>query len=449
MYKPYKEYVPQENIWLGMLPNSWTTKKIKHIVCTKVTDGPHTTPELLFDGVPFVSAEAVKDNRIDLEHKRGYISVEDHLQFCKKCKPQKHDIFMIKSGATTGKIAYVDIDDEFSIWSPLALIRSKAGIYYQRYVYYSMLSSYFTQQVEISWNYGTQQNIGMGIIENLHLFTCNYDDQVKIANFLDVKTKTIRMQIKKIEKMIELLKEKKEVLIIKAVTKGLNPDVTMKDSGIDWIGKIPKHWEVKRLKWTIKTEKNGSWGDEAKDDENDFICVRVADFNRNNSTVELYNPTIRSYVNNNRKDFILKNGDLLIEKSGGGELQPVGFVVYFENTEKCICSNFIAKLSLKKNNDPQYMKYLLRALYHLRINTKSIKQTTGIQNIDTYAYFQEIIPIPHEYTEQSAITDYIDVQTKRIESLMQKNQELIKKLTEYQEALITAAVTGKIDVRGE
>ena len=90
-----------------------------------MADGPHETPVFLDEGIPFVSADAVKDGKIILSRRRGNISTETHKTYCSKIKPQKNDIFIVKSGSTTGKVCFVDFDEEFSVWSPLALVREK------------------------------------------------------------------------------------------------------------------------------------------------------------------------------------------------------------------------------------------------------------------------------------------------------------------------------------
>ena len=151
--------------WIGEIPAEWRLTAIKRLVSTKITDGPHETPELAEDGVQLISAEAIKNNQIDFNLRRGFISQELHEQYSRKCKPQRGDIFVIKSGATTGNVAYVDVDFEFSIWSPLALIRCDERIAFYKFVYYVLLTDVFRKQVELSWSFGTQQNIGMGVIE--------------------------------------------------------------------------------------------------------------------------------------------------------------------------------------------------------------------------------------------------------------------------------------------
>lgn len=141
--------------WIGDIPAEWRLPPIKRIVSTKVTDGPHETPDLEDDGVQFISAEAIKNNRIDFNLRRGFISLELHRQYSQKCNPRRGDILVIKSGATTGNVAYVDVDFEFSIWSPLAVLRCAERIAFYKFVYYVLLSDVFRKQVELSWSFGT------------------------------------------------------------------------------------------------------------------------------------------------------------------------------------------------------------------------------------------------------------------------------------------------------
>ena len=204
--------------WLGDVPVHWSVKPIKHIVSTPVTDGPHETPEILGDGIPFLSAESVKDLKLDFEKKRGFISEAEHRRFSKKYCPQYGDIFMVKSGATTGNIAIVETNEVFNIWSPLAAIRVKPKEINRYFVFYFMQSNCFKQAVELGWNYGTQQNIGMGVIENLVITVSDIFEQTAIVEFLDQETARIDAIIRETERSIELLKEHRSALITAAVT---------------------------------------------------------------------------------------------------------------------------------------------------------------------------------------------------------------------------------------
>ncbi len=191
--------------WIGEIPADWRLTVIKRIVSTKITDGPHETPELADDGVQFISAEAIKNNQIDFDLRRGFISWELHEQYSRKCKPQRNDIFVIKSGATTGNVAYVDVDFEFSIWSPLALIRCDERVAFYRFVYYVLLTDVFRKQVELSWSFGTQQNIGMGVIERLKVPIPPIDEQRQIAAFLDASCAAIDAAVAAKRRQLEIL----------------------------------------------------------------------------------------------------------------------------------------------------------------------------------------------------------------------------------------------------
>lgn len=174
--------------WIGEIPEGWEVVKLKRNVSTPVTDGPHETPTLVDVGIPFASAEAIKNSKIDFNYVRGYITLEDHEKYSKKCKPKKNDILLIKSGATTGELAIVETDKEFNIWSPLALIRTDENYGVPKYNFYFLKSEAFKISVVLNWNYGTQQNIGMKVIENLYIVRPPLPEQQAIAGYLDRKT---------------------------------------------------------------------------------------------------------------------------------------------------------------------------------------------------------------------------------------------------------------------
>jgi type I restriction enzyme S subunit len=204
--------------WLGEVPEHWVVSPIKRIVVTPVTDGPHETPEILDEGVPFVSAEAIRNNKIDFERKRGFISEFDHRRYSLKYHPKRDDIYMIKSGATTGNLAIVETDDEFNIWSPLAVIRVHKNKADAKFILSAMNSKEFQTSVQLFWSYGTQQNIGMNVIEKLPVPLPPLTEQQAIATFLDRETAKIDTLVSKVETAIEKLKEYRTALISAAVT---------------------------------------------------------------------------------------------------------------------------------------------------------------------------------------------------------------------------------------
>lgn len=222
-----------------------------------------------------------------------------------------------------------------------------------------------------------------------------------------------------------------------------------KESGIDWIGDIPSHWFVKRLKQIVLNDIGGLWGDEPADDENDIIVLRVADFDRTNSRI-IDNPnfTYRNIKPSQLEGRLLKQGDILLEKSGGGEQQPVGKAVLFDKDFRAVTSNFINKIETISSINNHYSLYLFDALYYNSINVRNIKQTTGIQNLDNVGFFSEKIPLP-PYPEQLAIANYLDNQTQKIDRLIANKKTQAEKLKELRQIEINNAVTKGLNPHAE
>lgn len=203
--------------WIGEIPEHWKVQHLKNTVSIKITDGPHETPDFIDHGIPFISAEAIQNGGINFEAKRGYISEETDKVYSKKCKPQKDDIFIVKSGSTTGKIGYVSREINFNIWSPLALVRV-SKLNHPRYLFYFLSSIYFQQQVQTYWSLGTQPNIGMKVLENLFILNPTFQDQQAIATYLDTKTTQIDQIIQTVNTQVEKLQELRKTLINDVVT---------------------------------------------------------------------------------------------------------------------------------------------------------------------------------------------------------------------------------------
>jgi type I restriction enzyme S subunit len=206
-----------------------------------------------------------------------------------------------------------------------------------------------------------------------------------------------------------------------------------------WRGTPPAHWPLRRLKWSISGLYNGIWGDEP-DGDDDIICIRVADFDRIRRLVVADPPTLRSVSSGYREQRVLRKGDLLIEKSGGGDNQLVGCVVHFDRDFEAVCSNFVARVPLRDGMVPQYWSYVHSSIYSARLNFPSIKQTTGIQNLDAEAYFNIEVPFPSAQ-EQFVIASYLDRETARIDGLIAEKERMLALLEEKRAALISHVVT--------
>jgi type I restriction enzyme, S subunit len=216
-----------------------------------------------------------------------------------------------------------------------------------------------------------------------------------------------------------------------------------KQSGVEWLGNVPEHWEVDRAKWSAISCQNGIWGAEP-DGDDDLVCIRVADFDRQSLRVSTEKLTMRSVAGKDRRNRLLEMGNLLLEKSGGGEQQLVGAVVEFNQSFPAVSSNFIARMVASDDMNSRFLVYLHSHLYSGRVNFRSIKQTTGIQNLDSQAYLDEAITYP-PLEEQQTIATFLDYKTAKIDALIAKKKALLEKLAEKRISLISHAVTKGLD----
>lgn len=207
--------------FLDAIPCDWQIQKILFQLSMPVTDGPHTTPVLQNEGIAFVSAEAVScgNGIIDFSHIRGFVSEEFYEECCKKYIPEIDDIYMIKSGATTGKVSIVTtVEPKFTIWSPIAVMRVNKKKMISKFLYYAVQTDFFQKQIELGWSYGTQQNLSMRTLEQLKVVVPPIIEQEKIIAYLDKKCNAFNRLIEIKHSKIEKLQEYKKSIIYEYVT---------------------------------------------------------------------------------------------------------------------------------------------------------------------------------------------------------------------------------------
>lgn len=421
--------------WIGEIPADWNVGKTLYALSMPITDGPHETPELFEEGIPFVSAEAVScgNGHIDFEHIRGFISQDFYDECCKKYIPEMHDIYMIKSGATTGKVAKVETEKLFTIWSPLAVFRTNPKKCFYEYLYYFIQSDAYQKQIENKWTYGTQQNIGMRTLEKLMICFPSIDQQMNIADYLDSKCSKIDEIIEKQQAIIKKLKEYKFSIITEAVTKGINPDVELKDSTIDMCEQIPVHWSISqnRYLFSLRDEKNYKPLEE----------VRL---------LSLYTDL-----------GVFPHGEQ--EERGNKAVKAEGYKVVYEND---IVVNIIlawmgaiGRSAYDGVTSPAYDIYkpnenVCSRYYHYLYRTKLFsaecyKYGRGIMAMRWRTYSSEFksikVPVP-PYIEQCQIADYLDSKCEMLDKTIADRNKAIDILQEYKKSLIYEVVTGKKEV---
>ena len=208
---------------------------------------------------------------------------------------------------------------------------------------------------------------------------------------------------------------------------------------INLFREAPAHWRTLRLRETVTSCSNGIWGSDPSGGEDDIVCVRVNDFDRVRLRVELSNLTVRSVPQAHRRGRILARHDLLLEKSGGGEHQPVGAVVLYDASIPGVSSNFIARMQVAPGFDPRYLCYLHAALFYLGVNRRSIHQTTGIQNLDSAAYLSEHVRVPALH-EQCDIAAALDRKSALVDHVITNKRQLLELLKEQRQARIDHAM---------
>ncbi|MEQ9618423.1 MAG: restriction endonuclease subunit S [Deltaproteobacteria bacterium] len=440
--KAYKEYKDSGIEWIGEIPEHWNRIRIKHLVKIKVCDGPHETPEFVEEGVPFISADAIQNGQVNFQRKRGNITKETFAEYAKKSKVINGDILFCKSGSTTGKSAIVKTNESFAIWSPLAIIRANEHLVDNYYLYSFIQSNLFRLQVENSWTFGTQPNIGMGTLENLWIPIPTSKEQTQIANYLDYKTSLIDRLIEKNQRLIELLEEKRSAIINQAVTKGLNPNVKMKDSGIEWIGEIPEHWKITRLDYESDVIDPQPDHRAPQVDENGLPYIGIRDINYDGSiNIETTRKVQELAVKKQEESFTVDDGDIVFCKVG-----TLGLPKHIIKPKiRFAISATLVLIKVSKFNDSRFIKYLLESNYinnQVENNsTGSTRKALGIQIIRKFKF------LIMELKEQTQIANYLDYKTAQIDKLVVEKRKTNEYLKEYTTTLISNVVTGKVDVR--
>jgi len=438
--KMHSENIESGNEWLEKIPCGWINSSLKFLLRRKVSDGPHETPVFAEKGFPFLSVDGIQDGELVFENCR-YISEEDHHKYKKKCPVERHDILMGKA-ASIGKIARVKVSFDFSVWSPLAIIKPHPKKLVPAFLEYSLKSSFSQDQIEIYATSNTQKNISMDDIHRIQIVYPPLPEQKTIANFLERKAAQIDNLIAKKQHQIDLLHEQRTALINQAVSKGLNPDAPMKDSGVEWLGKIPRHWDLPQVRYVAKVVR-GQTPRPAGDSRffgGDFIpWITVGEVTKD-SEMFLTNTRTMLTEEGSKNSIIFEKGTFILTNSGA----TLG-VPKILGVAGCMNDGVAAFLNISNDISDKFMYFFFMAMTQILKERASI---SGQPNLNTTIISELYIPKP-PIGEQKAIGDYLIEQENYIEETVEKLSCSLELLQEYRMALISAAVIGKIDVREE
>ena len=434
--KPYLKYKDLGVKWLGKIPAHWEATRFKYGI-EIIESGKRDLVE--HSDILSIGGEHIGTNyKLNLKNLK-YLS-EDFYHKNKKGRIQVGDILIVKDGATIGKTAYIDV---YQLTQKMFLNEHVYRIVAHKYIYYFILSLFFQSKIWSENNSSAQEGLNLSTIKNIPILKPLKKEQQSIADFLDKETAQIDSLVRKKEKQIEFLKEKRLVLITQVVTKGLNPNVKMKDSGVKWLGRIPEHWKKDRIKYSTYVKGRIGWKGLRADEfiEEGPYLITGTDFQNGKINWDTcYHITNERYLED---PYIqLKENDLLITKDGS-----IGKIAMVRNlpSRASLNSGVFITRPIKNNYCNSFMYWILNSqIFNFFINYMSRGSTINHLYQNVFEMFS--FPLPSK-KEQRSIIKFLDKETSRIDSLIEKIENSIKLLKEYRQVLITSAVTGKIDVR--
>ena len=450
---PYAAYKPSGVEWLGDVPEHWETWRLKHI--GRIRYGLGEPPEYADDGLPFIRATDINRGKIDLTAVKK-VSPAD-VPWSRGPLFAKGEILIVRSGAYTGDSAIVTEAVAGCIAGYDMVLTARAA--HPAFVSWALLSKYLLEsQIHLARLRAAQPHLNAEELGGFTFLAPPLTEQEAIASFLDRETAKIDTLVAKKRTLIERLKEKRTALISHTVTRGLppngaraaglNPHPKLKPSGIVWLGEVPVHWDVLRLSRVTVSRCDGPFGSGLRSEhysEAEGIRVvrlqniRFAEFDDRDAAF------IEADYYKELGDHDIHPGDVLIAGLGD-ENNPVG--------RACVAPPKLGAAMVKADcfrfrldagkAQASFVALQLSAAANALSGALATGTTRARMNLSTTAARAVALPPP---AEQAAIAIFLDRETAKIDQLIAKVEAAIERLCEYRTALITAAVTGKIDVR--
>lgn len=422
--------------WIGDIPNDWDVKRIKYAVAEM---GSGTTPSSdnshFYGGdIPWIQSGDLYNT--PLITKTSKTVTEQAFQSCSALKIfHKPYIVIAMYGASVGNVSVSLIDACTNQACCVIKPNANNNLAYLKYWLEICKTDFINKSVG-----GGQPNISQDKIREQAYICPSLEEQQIIVEYLDSKTASIDSAIQAQKTIVEKLKEYKQAVITEAVTKGLNPDAEMKDSGIEWIGEIPKDWNVLRLKFCLSEPlKYGANESGVEYDSELPRYIRITDINVDGS---LKDEGKLSLTDETATDFLLKDGDILFARSGA----TVGkSFIYRSKYGRSAFAGYLIKASVNNRLIADFLNYITLSYYYDAWKNQIFTQAT-IQNIGADKYNQLPVILPSK-SEQQQIVEYLNSKTATIDKAIEQKNAIIEKLEEYKKSIIYNAVTGKIDCR--
>lgn len=427
--------------WLGQIPTDWDMVRVKDCFDRKNKKANQKDPVVLS-----LARSGVKIR--DIASNEGQLAAD----YTNYNPVAKDDILINPMDLVSGDNC--NISKIEGVISPAYVnLRYKKGINPRFYNYYFKLQywlgAFFAHGYGVSFD--NRWTLSYETLSKYPIVLPPSEEQDKIADFLDEKCAEIDKLSEDIQKQIDILNNYKKSVITRAVTKGLDPNAEMKDSGVEWIKQVPSTWSEHRLENLVDSRFSGAWGDDVKGNDYDRICMRIADFDYSRMRfkareAEYY--TKRNYSKAEIAKKTLKRGDILIEKSGGGEKTPVGRAVIYDLDNHAIFANFMECIRINDLSTANFVKYYLFCSYSHGVTNLYFNQTTGIQNLNIARYLKESKIFLPDNGEQKYLCDYLEIKCTEIDDSIVNKQRQLQNLDNYKKSIIYEYVTGKKRVKG-
>jgi len=425
----YPKYKDSGVEWLGEVPEHWEVKRLKHSVqlVTERTDRRvhpvaleniqgwtgrflPTETEFQGEGVAFVAGDILFGKL------RPYLA-KAYLAAC--------------SGEAVG---------DFHVFRPSCCVDG-------RFTQYQILSREFIDIVDGSTFGSKMPRASWEFVGSMLTTMPPLPEQTSISAFLDSETAKIDALVAEQQRLIELLKEKRQAVISHAVTKGLNPDAPMKDSGIEWLGEVPAHWEVKPLKYSITKIEQG-WSPPCENgpaEDGEWGVLKVGCGNG-----DKFDPTEQKALPPDvlpEEQYEIRAGDILMSRGNTGELVGAATLVEHVRARLLLCDLLYRFRAKAGRAVPSFLVFSLRSLHaRFQIKRAATGTSASMKKIGQGVIRDLLVPLP-AVSEQGAIVTFIAGEASKFDTLTAEAQRAIELLQERRTALISAAVTGQIDVR--
>lgn len=432
----YPKYKPSGVEYLGDVPAGWTVHRLKHTL-EKIYSGgtPDTGNEVFWSdddsGIPWV---AIADMTATQRLKSTAKKITEEGKQSKQLPVLPRGTILYSMYASLGKVAVLEIPAVVN-QAILGMIPTTGQLAhgYLAYWLHNMERHIFLMSSS-----NTQSNLNAEKVRNMPIYLPSFSEQKGIVKFLDLETAKTDALVEKKQTLIARLKEKRGALITRAVTKGLNPDAPMKDSGVEYLGEVPAHWDVRRLKHWVCLNKSVLPENTETDFEFEYLdigSVGTGILTKTPQRIQFSNAPSRA-----RR--IVREGDTVIS-TVRTYLKAVWFAERIG--ENLIASTGFAVLCPDSDTNPKFVSYLACSdSFTDRVAAKSVGVTYPAIDESNLGKIKVVVP---PLPEQTAITDFLNRETGKIDALIAKVEETIERLKEHRSALISAAVTGRIDVR--